>query len=76
MYFPLAKSASKLLSTVSSSPTLAGVPFTHPFVGQLTAASAVTVGSANARRPLANKITMGNKITPATIVHTFFFVNF
>src|SRR5579872_181368 len=34
MYLPLARSPSKFIRTFSSSPTLAGVPFVQPFVGQ------------------------------------------
>src|ERR1700692_270472 len=60
MYFPLARSASKLTRTFSSSPTLAGVPFGHPFVGQ------VTVGLLLALGPPANKNMTGVKSTKAT----------
>src|SRR5450759_4553399 len=36
MYLPLPSPSSKLSRTFSSSPTLAGVPFVQPFVGQGT----------------------------------------
>src|SRR5437868_1297825 len=49
MYLPLARSLSRLNRTFSSSPTLAGVPFIQPFVGQKTLARvAVFCANANA----------------------------
>jgi hypothetical protein len=67
MYLPVATSLSKLANVASSRPTLAGVPFGQPFVGQ------VTVGLVGAFRPRASKIVIGNKTNkPTTTVRAVF----
>src|SRR5215471_1920573 len=62
MYLPRARSASKLSKDCWSTPTLAGVAFRQPFVGQ------VTVGLVLALAPLASSTPIGSRTRkPAAI---------
>src|SRR5215472_4182259 len=57
MYFPRARSASKLSRADSSSPTLGGVPANQPLVGQTTVELLMAVCVAAASDIVRNRIT-------------------